>query len=235
MKINLPAATPAIDHNLKTEETPQKGTPQDIKAGVAGAADTFVHAAVDKSAAASNTKGPGVVSGLEVQKNQPDSHSVKLAPGTALNKLGQAIDPSRSSYFNGKMLDAKDLSKDQEYLRNQGQSKATSHRYLKGHASTAADLQREQDYKKGIRNPAITDAGLSAVGNVFAGAHANEVLGRLAALTGKSSEELLGLMNKYGLDAGSLPNPPDNKVAAFVHDPVFASYPEQALLKALYG
>ena len=234
MKINLPATTTAIDHSLKTEEAPQKGTPQDIKAGVAGAADTFVHAAADKSLAASNTKGPGVVSGLGIQNSQ-DSPAVHVEPGKAFNKLGQALDPSRNSYFDGKMLDQKDLSKDQEYLRNQGQGKTTPHRYLKGHASTAADLQREQDYKKGSRNPAITDAGLSAAASVFGGTRANEVLGRLSALTGKSSEELLNLMNKYGLNAGNLPNPPDSKVAAFVHDPAFASYPEQALLKALYG
>jgi len=44
----------------------------------------------------------------------------------------------------------------------------------------------------------------------------------LAKLVGKDASELQALLLKYGLDPEHLPNPPDDKVAAFLEDPEFS-------------
>lgn len=140
-----------------------------------------------------------------------------------------------NSYFSGKQLSAQDLQKDQEYQRGKSQGAAKTRHFFTDHVTTAVNLQREQDYNKAGRNPARADSGLasSAAHKVIA-ARANAALDRLASLTGIPPEELRNLLNKYGVDAGNPPNPPNDQVNAFIRDPAFAACPPQALLQALY-
>lgn len=109
--------------------------------------------------------------------------------------------------------------------------------YFYGKFIDASDLQKDQTYLKGDRNSALLKTGLiSSIAGTYMGAvRANAALDRLSTLTGKSTEALLALLNQYGVDAGNPPNPPNDKVNAFLHDPAFAAIAQQELLHALYG
>ena len=239
MKIE-PSAGGFKTTRIKSE--PDQQAQSTDKTAASAARDSFVESASDKASLFSHPQtdklqsGSGVVSGLQVSNGTGASDSIKLTPGSAVTPAGKLVElngnefaagvSSRPSFFYGKKLDAGDLSKDQDYKRN-----------THGRPFTIADLTMRYDYSNAGKNPPTVGHGLLSAASRIAAELAlfNPAMVRLSELTGKSAVEIQALLNKYGVDPGNLPVPPNQNVAAFVQDPAFSAYTQQDLLKALYG
>ena len=206
MKIDPSTKTP-LTNRVESEITQTKK--ETVAANIK---DSFVDAASDKAQLFSHANsqklntGSGIVSGLNVSTDQ--TPSIQIEKGTAVNAAGKLVNAERPSYFDGKKLEPK-------------------------------DLQAEQDYKldhKRLHGSQI-DRGLLSSTNRIAAEFAlfSPVINRLCELTGKSAQEMRALLNQYGLNPESLPPRDDQKVMSFIQDPVFAGYPPQEILKALYS
>lgn len=218
MKIDQPGNTLGIARILNAEEELEIKTPKEsLSTGVASVADSFVQASSDKAFLSSavpiadnlQNQKHGAISGLEVTDTSHHSTEVTVRPGLGLTAGGHEIDTASS---------------------NMEPAASKRNSFFDGKLLNAQDLQAEQDYKRGNRH--LIEASRLDITGPF---RSSAVFDRLSTLTGKSSEELLSLLNKYGLSADNLPIPPDDKVNSFIHDPAFASYAPQALLTALYG
>jgi hypothetical protein len=208
MKIDQPGNRLGIAHILNSEEDQQPDTTVDapIKTGIASTRDSFVTASSDKSFLSTANSNYGVASGFKTDAGQSDP--VHVEPGNAWNGLGQQISP--------------------EFLH--GLNRLS---FFDGKRLNAADFSQEQQYQMpSIHRNNLFTAPVQSALDAF---RANAVFERLATLTGKTTDELSALFGKYELDAGRLPNPPDEKVSAFLADPAFTSLTKQDLLQALYG
>ena len=176
------------------------------------ATDSFVEAASDKAQLFSHADsqklngGSGTVSGLNVSSDQ--AYPIQIEKGTALNSAGKPINvaatdlivntPKRSSYFEGKRLEQKDLQLEQDYKMDS--------RRLAGTQSFSAEVSKSHpsgdDANQGT---SAIDRGLLSSTKRIAAEFAllSPVIGRLCELTGKSATEIHALLNQYGLDPGS--------------------------------
>jgi hypothetical protein len=204
--------------------------------------DSFVEATSDKAqlfSHASSQKlnsGSGIVSGLDVSSGQAPSFQIEK--GTAVNPAGKLVDvevkgsivntPKRSSYFDGKKLEQKDLQSEQDYKMD---TKRLTER------ESFVEGKRKHDFNADSNQVTSgIDQGLLSSTSRIAAEFAifSPAISRLCGLTGKSAQEMKTLLDQYGINPGNLPLPADQKVMSFIQDPVFAGYPPQEILKALY-
>jgi len=236
-----PLAGIPITSAVKSEVNEPK---KEIIKAVAGASstDSFVEASSDQAKLFSHpdagklNTGSGVVSGLDVSTGQTPSDFVHVSQGSAVNPAGKLVDAgvddsivhtsNRASYFDGKKLDAQDLQVEQDYKRDTRRLAGTG----------PFETSRTHDSNSG-ESPRGIDQGLLSSTSRIAAEFAlySPVIARLCELTGKSTQEIQALLNQYGVNPNKLSTPPDQNVVAFTHDPAFAAWPPQDLLKALYG
>jgi len=173
---------------------------------------------------------------LDVSSDQVPS--IQIEKGTAVNPAGKLVDvevkdsivntSKRSSYFDGKKLEQKDFQLEQNYKRDPRRLTATE---------SFLEAKRNHDFNADANQVTSgIDQGLLSSTSRIAAEFAlfSPAISRLCGLTGKSAQEMKTLLDQYGIDPGHLPLPTDHKVMNFIQDPVFAGYPPQEILKALY-
>ena len=236
MKIDPSATTPLT--NLVESEVSQA---KRETAAARSLKDSFVDAASDKAQLFSHANsqklngGSGIVSGLDVSSDR--ATSIQIEKGTAVTPAGKLVDvevkdsivntSKRSSYFDGKKLEQNDLQLEQDYNMDP--------RRL---AEKESFAKRKNDFNAEVNQPTCQiDQGLLSSTRRIAAEFAlfSPAINRLCELTGKSAHEMQALLNQYGINPGNLPLTTDQRVMSFIQDPVFADYPPQDILKALYN